>query len=125
MKQHIAYVKGNVARCTKFSDEDKAKCKAALEEAKKKTKERNKHYEEVREEVQLPHIEEDEDIEVVGSRKRSRTLEPIDRFASSINLGPSKSNDGSKSKRQQNLHDAIWKDITHQVDQYLARWVYH
>ncbi|KAB2606295.1 hypothetical protein D8674_006012 [Pyrus ussuriensis x Pyrus communis] len=36
MKQHKAYVKGNVAGCTKSSDEDKAKCNAALDEAKKK-----------------------------------------------------------------------------------------
>ncbi|XP_070678439.1 uncharacterized protein [Malus domestica] len=124
MKQHIAHVKGNVAGCTKSSDEDKAKCKAALDEANKKKKERYMHHEEVREEVQLPHIEEDEDIEVVGSRKRSRTLGPINRFASSINPDSSKSNDESMSKRQQNLHDAIWKDRTHQVGQYLARWVY-
>ncbi|KAM2798942.1 hypothetical protein COP1_003841 [Malus domestica] len=95
MKQHIVHVKGNVAGCTKSSDEDKAKCKAALDEAKKKKKERYMHYEEVREEVQLPHIEEDEDIEIVRSRKRLRTLGPINRFASSINPGSSKSNDGS------------------------------
>ncbi|KAB2602485.1 hypothetical protein D8674_003490 [Pyrus ussuriensis x Pyrus communis] len=103
MKQHIAHVKGNVAGYTKSSNEDKAKCKATLEKAKKKKKERNKHYEEVREEVQLPHIEKDEDIEIVGSREMSQTLGPIDRFASSINLGSSKSNDGSKNQSIQ--HD--------------------
>ncbi|KAM2268856.1 hypothetical protein ACFX1S_046919 [Malus domestica] len=54
MKQHIAHIKGNVAGCTKSLDEDIAKCKAALNEAKKKKKERNMHYyEEVREEVHI------------------------------------------------------------------------
>ncbi|XP_050150556.1 uncharacterized protein LOC126625531 [Malus sylvestris] len=46
----------------------------------------------------------------------------MDRFASSIN--PDSSNEGSKKTRQQNIHDAIWKERAHQVDQYVARWVY-
>ncbi|KAF7150625.1 hypothetical protein RHSIM_Rhsim02G0154200 [Rhododendron simsii] len=31
---------------------------------------------------------------------------------------------GFKKTRQQNLNDAIWKKKSHQVNQYLARWVY-
>ncbi|CAN6584346.1 unnamed protein product [Malus baccata var. baccata] len=85
-------------------------------------KQRDKHIVEVREEVQLQQIQEEEDIEVIGSRKRPRTLGPMDRFASSIN--PDSSNEGSKKTRQQNFHDAIWKERTHQVDQYVAQWVY-
>ncbi|CAN6720326.1 unnamed protein product [Malus baccata var. baccata] len=122
LKQHVANIRGNIAACTKSSDEDKAKCRAALEEAKNKKKQRDKHIVEVREEVQLQQIQEEEDIEVIGSRKRPRTLGPMDRFASSIN--PDSSNEGSKKTRQQNIHDAIWKERTHQVDQYVARWVY-
>ncbi|CAN6579016.1 unnamed protein product [Malus baccata var. baccata] len=61
-------------------------------------------------------IIKEEDIEVIGSRKRPRTLGPMDRFASSIN--PDSSNEGSKKTRQQNIHNAIWKEIAHQVDQY-------
>ncbi|CAN6552248.1 unnamed protein product [Malus baccata var. baccata] len=89
-----------------------------------KKKQRDKHLVEVREEVRLQQIqeEEEEDIEVVGSRKRPRTLGPMDRFASSIN--PDSSNEGSKKTRQQNIHHAIWKERAHQVDQYVARWVY-
>ena len=32
--------------------------------------------------------------------------------------------DASKRMRQQNIHDAIWKERTQDVHQYLARWVY-
>ncbi|CAN6572804.1 unnamed protein product [Malus baccata var. baccata] len=46
----------------------------------------------------------------------------MDMFTSVIN--PDSSNDGSKKSQQQNIHGAIWKEITHQVDQYVARWVY-
>lgn len=62
--------------------------------------------------MQLQQIQKD--IEVVGSRKRSFTFGPIDTFASVIN--PDFSNDGSKQKQQQNIHDAFWKEIAHQVD---------
>ena len=123
LKQHVANIRGNVAACTKSSDEDKAKCRAALEGAKNKKKQRDKHIVEVREEVQLQQIqEEEEDIEVIGSRQRPRTLGPMDRSASSIN--PDSSNEGSKKTRQQNIHHAIWKERAHQVDQYVAQWVY-
>ncbi|XP_048443560.1 uncharacterized protein LOC103950675 [Pyrus x bretschneideri] len=122
MKQHIANIKGNVAGCSKSLDEDKAKWRATLEEAKNKKNERSKHNENVRGNVQLKHIEEEEDIKVVGSRKSPCTLGPMDKFAFTINLGSS--NDGSKGTQQQNINDAIWKHRTHQVNQYLARWVY-
>ncbi|CAN6717456.1 unnamed protein product [Malus baccata var. baccata] len=101
MNQHIANIKGNVAGCAKSLDEDKAK---------------------LRGNVQLQHIEEEEGIKVVGSKKRPCTVGLMDRFASTINTGSS--NDGRKGTRQQNINDAIWKNRTHQVDQYLARWVY-
>ncbi|CAN6704662.1 unnamed protein product [Malus baccata var. baccata] len=79
--KHVANIRGNVMACTKSSDEDKAKCRAAIEEAKNKKKQSDKHIVEVREEVQLQknQEEEEEDIEVVRSRKRSCTLEPMDR----------------------------------------------
>ncbi|KAM0985366.1 hypothetical protein ACFX2C_012645 [Malus domestica] len=51
LKQHVANIRGNVAACTKSSDEDKAKCRAALEETKNKKKQRDKHIVEVMEEV--------------------------------------------------------------------------
>ncbi|KAL6192034.1 hypothetical protein ACLB2K_038421 [Fragaria x ananassa] len=38
LKQHIAHIKGNAAPCNKSSDEDKKKCKLAIEEAQSKKK---------------------------------------------------------------------------------------
>ncbi|XP_061994995.1 uncharacterized protein LOC133712901 [Rosa rugosa] len=66
------------------------------------------------------NVEEDEDVE--GPRKRTHFLGPMDKFASTIT--PDSSIDGSKKMRQQNINDAIWKERTHGVHQYLARWVY-
>ncbi|CAN6685690.1 unnamed protein product [Malus baccata var. baccata] len=48
----------------------------------------------------------------VAACTKPRTLGPMDKFASSIN--PDSSNEGSKKTRQQNIHDAIWKERTHQ-----------
>ncbi|XP_062018641.1 uncharacterized protein LOC133735244 [Rosa rugosa] len=120
MKQHIAHIKGNVAPCKKSSDEDKAKCKNAIEEAKSKKKQKSRHEAEVRQEVIL---EGDEDNEASqGTRRMLHTLEPMDRFASPIN--PYSSLDESRKMRQQNINDALFKQRTHSVHQYLARWVH-
>ncbi|XP_062014189.1 uncharacterized protein LOC133730654 [Rosa rugosa] len=120
MNQHIAHIKGNVAPCKKSSDEDKAKCKNAIEEAKSKKKQKSRHEAEVRQEVIL---EGDEDNEASqGTRRMPHTLRPMDRFASPID--PDSSLDGSRKMRQQNINDALFKQRTHSVHQYLARWVY-
>ncbi|XP_024200409.1 uncharacterized protein LOC112203718 [Rosa chinensis] len=125
MKQHIANIKGNVASCNNSTDADKAKCIAAIEGAKLKRKQKDMHEKEVREEVEVTHSHDVEDVEIEGpslSRKRPHFLGPIDKFASSIT--PDSSIDGSKKMRQQNINDAIWKERTHSVHQWLARWVY-
>ncbi|GFZ18507.1 HAT transposon superfamily protein [Actinidia rufa] len=119
IKQHIAHIKGNVAACPKSTDEDKAKSIAAIEAARNKKKLKKQHNEEVREEVQ---IVADEEVKDVVSKKRPRFLGPIDKFASAIN--PDSSMDTSKRMRQQNISDALWKERTHNVHQFLARWVY-
>ena len=119
IKQHIANIKGNVSACPKSTDEDKAKCIAAIEMARNKKKLKKQHNEEVREEVQ---IIDDEEMEGIGSKKRPHFLGPIDKFASAIN--PDSSMDTSKRMRQQNINDALWKERTHNVHQFLARWVY-
>ena len=49
-----------------------------------------------------------------------RKLGPMDKFARPINPKASK----AEAKRQQNINDALWKERTHQVQQYVARWVY-
>ncbi|XP_057510756.1 uncharacterized protein LOC130793119, partial [Actinidia eriantha] len=119
IKQHIANIKGNVRACPKSSDEDKAKCVAAIEMARSKKILKKQQNEEVREEVQ---IIDDEEIEEVRSKKRPHFLGPIDKFASAIN--PDSSMVTSKRMRQQNISDALWKERTHNVHRFLARWVY-
>ena len=91
-----------------------------MKEAKKKKGEKRTHEEQVREEVHI--IDDDEDDEEVGSRKRPHFLGPMDRFASAIN--PESSMNPEKKMRQQNISDALWKERTHKVHQFLARWVY-
>ncbi|KAL5835376.1 hypothetical protein ACOSQ4_014873 [Xanthoceras sorbifolium] len=45
----------------------------------------------------------------------------MDRFVSSINPEASL---GSGTKRQQNINEALFKKRTHNVHQYVSRWVY-
>ncbi|KAL5826796.1 hypothetical protein ACOSQ3_018637 [Xanthoceras sorbifolium] len=45
----------------------------------------------------------------------------MDRFVSGINLEASLS---GGTKRQQNIHEAHFKQMTHNVHQYVGRWVY-
>ncbi|GAB2293510.1 hypothetical protein Dimus_038268 [Dionaea muscipula] len=121
LKQHIAHVKGNVAACSKSSLEDKDKCMKALMEAKDKKKEKKKEDKERRDEVRILEEEEfeNDEVEVVGSKKRPRFLGPMDKFASGIDPETK-----IVTTRQQNINDALWKERTHKVHLWLARWVY-
>ncbi|KAI8530347.1 hypothetical protein RHMOL_Rhmol11G0050500 [Rhododendron molle] len=60
---------------------------------------------------------DDEEVEIVGTRKRPHTLGPIDKYVSDIN--PEK-----KMTRPQNISASLWKARSEKVDSYLARWVY-
>ncbi|XP_019097479.1 PREDICTED: uncharacterized protein LOC104772763 [Camelina sativa] len=59
------------------------------------------------------------ELEEMGSRKKQRTLGPMDKFATNINP-----ESRPLPTRQQNINDAIWKEKLHKVQQYIARWVY-
>jgi hypothetical protein len=100
MKQHIGHIKGNVASCPKSTKEDQAKCQEALLAAKNKKKEKKKDDKEIREEVDIFGDQqlEDDEVEVVGSRKRPHYLGPMDKFASTINPDSS-STDANKKMR--------------------------
>ncbi|KAF7140245.1 hypothetical protein RHSIM_Rhsim06G0070600 [Rhododendron simsii] len=128
MKKHIAQVKGDVAACTKASKEDILKCKKALNETAAKKKEKKQGGINLRGEVNIVHGEgdefEDDEVEHVGSRKRAHDLGPLDRYTE-INPGSSDTTtSGFKKVKQPNIKDAIWKKRSHEVSQYLARWVY-
>ncbi|KAG5562689.1 hypothetical protein RHGRI_005421 [Rhododendron griersonianum] len=126
MKKHVAQVKGDVASCTKASKEDILKCKKALDETAAKKKEKKQGGMNLREEVNIVHEEgdgfEDDEVEHVGSRKRPHVLGPMDRYTE-INPGSSDTS-GFNKIRQPNINDAVWKKRSHEVSQYLARWVY-
>ena len=109
-------------KCSKVSEEVKQKCKRNLDETAKKKRDKQQHDKEVRENVQLSTAEQ-EVVEVeslVGSSNTPRKLGPLDKFARPID--PNLSN--AEAKRQQNINDALWKERTHKVQQYVARWVY-
>lgn len=122
IKEHIANIPGNVSACPKSSEDDQKKCKNAIEEAKKKKKNKSLLDSELRRSVKIHESEELEDeieIEEMRSKKIPRTLGPIDRFAAAIDP-----ESRPLLTRQQNISDAIWKEKTHKVQTYMARWVY-
>ena len=122
LKQHLAHVGTSIVKCPKVSEEVKQKCKRNLDETAKKKKDKQQHDREVRENVQLATTE-DEVIEVeslAGSSSTPRKLGPMDKFTRPIDPKLS----SAAAKMQQNINDALWKERTHQVQQYVARWVY-
>ena len=128
LKQHIGHIQGAVTKCPNASDADKAKVIAAIEEGKIKKKGKQNLEKVLREEVSIIHSNDhlgnlEDDVDSQRQRKRPHFLGPMDKYASSITPDDS-SIDGSKRMRQQNLNDAIWKERTHKVHQWLARWVY-
>ncbi|AQK88770.1 hAT dimerization domain-containing protein / transposase-related [Zea mays] len=122
LKQHLAHVGTSIVKCPKVTEEVKQKCKRNLDETAKKKKDKQQHDKEVRENVQLATCEEEvtEVESLAGSSSTPRKLGPMDKFTRPID--PKLSN--AEAKRQQNINDALWKERTHQVQQYVARWVY-
>ncbi|KAL5743708.1 hypothetical protein ACOSQ2_026824 [Xanthoceras sorbifolium] len=106
IEEHIGQISGNIAACPKATPEAQAKCRNAIMEAKSKKRGKKKEELLLRSQVNV---------------ERSRSLGPIDRFVSGIN--PDASLSGG-TKRQQNIHEVLFKERTHKVNQYIARWVY-
>ncbi|KAL5826989.1 hypothetical protein ACOSQ3_018834 [Xanthoceras sorbifolium] len=99
------------------------KCKQTLKDAKVKKKNKNKEDHEIRMEVNLIRIgEEEEEVEGLGSRKKLHILGSIDKLASNIN--PEVSMSAGKSLHQQHITDVLFKERIHSVQRYVARWVY-
>ena len=126
VKEHIGHISGNVSACPKSSVDDKAKCKNAIAEAKSKKK--NKKHEEdmMRSSINISEkgkgVDDEDELEELGSKKPPRTLGPIDKFASSIS--PEICLSSRMTQRQQNISEALFKERTHTVQGYCARWVY-
>ncbi|CAA0829171.1 hAT transposon superfamily protein [Striga hermonthica] len=126
LKQHIAGVRGQVRPCPEAKDEDKAKCKKALDDAKKAKKAREQEQQEVRDVVVLDDGADSEDttttVEGVGVGESSqRKLRPMDKYT--MPMDPS-SLCNTKVVRQQKISEAIWKERMHNLKRYIAKWVY-
>lgn len=109
-------------KCQKVPEEVNQKCIRNLDEIAKKKKDKHQHDKDVRENVQLATCEEDvtEIDSLAGSSSTPRKLGPMDKFTRPIDPKLS----SAEAKRQQNINEALWKERTHQVQQYVARWVY-
>ncbi|GAB2276902.1 hypothetical protein Dimus_039212 [Dionaea muscipula] len=86
LKKHIAHIRGDVSQCLKSSKEDQDKCKEAIMEAKTKRLQKQKEEKELRDGVDIDEREQiEEDLEIVGSKKRPHFLGPMNKFTSTIN----------------------------------------
>ncbi|KAL5827688.1 hypothetical protein ACOSQ4_019485 [Xanthoceras sorbifolium] len=124
MKEHVGQISGNAAACPKATPEAQAKCRNAIMKAK--SKKRGKRNEELLMRSQVNVVdttteEEDAMATELGVRREPRSLGPIDRYVSKIN--PDSSLSGG-TKRQQNICEALFKERTHKVHQYVAKCVY-
>lgn len=97
--QHIAKIKGNVKSCSVAKEDDKKKCKGAID------KEKNEKEKEIarKDEVQLTLDKEDDDVAINGT-KRQPNLNPMDKYASKIDREASI--DSGRTLRQQTIHNA-------------------
>ncbi|KAL5806564.1 hypothetical protein ACOSQ4_029297 [Xanthoceras sorbifolium] len=122
MKEHICHISGNVAACPKATPEAQVKCRNVIMEAKNKKRGKRKEELLLRSQVNVVDTTKEEDVmEQLGVRKVPRSLGPMDRFVSRIN--PDSSLNG-RTKKQQNINEALFKERTHKVNQYATRWVY-
>ena len=126
IKQHIAHIRGNVAKCPLSTKEDQERCIKSIEDAQLKKKSRKEKEQEVRNEVTIDENvtgegdgDGDLELENVGCSAR-RKLGPMDKFAMPIDP----STLSSKELRQQAISATIWKERLHKVRQYVARWIY-
>jgi hypothetical protein len=82
LKQHVGHVGSVVAKCKKTTLEGKDKCKKSLEEATRKRKEKTARDLNLREEVNVSKVGDEDDVTCVESRVESsepHKLGPIDK----------------------------------------------
>ena len=120
LKEHVANVGTNAKKCRKSTQEAKDKCKKSLEDSKRKRKEQVALELELREEVNVSRVgTEDDEVTCVGSSEPHK-LGPIDKWTRAIDPKATK----SESLKQQKLNKELWKQRTHEVHKYIARWAY-
>ncbi|KAG2610750.1 uncharacterized protein LOC120701894 [Panicum virgatum] len=123
LKQHLAHEGKNVTKCpvrTQQSSEAKAKCKKALEDAKRKREEKTVRELELRAEVDVSRVGESEEVTCVVSSQPHK-LGAIDKWTRAIDPTATK----TESLKQQQLNKELWKERSNEVYKYIARWVYN
>jgi hypothetical protein len=120
LKQHVAHDGKNATKCPKSTDEAKDKCQKSIDGAKRKRAEKVVRELELREEVNVSRVgEESEEVTCVGSSEPHK-LGPMDKWTKAIDPKATR----SESLQQQRLNKELWKERTHEVHKYIARWVY-
>ncbi|CAA0812145.1 hAT transposon superfamily protein [Striga hermonthica] len=121
LKEHIGQISGNVVSCKKATKEDQAKCRNAINESKAKKMKTKEVQEELLSSVNIKglNVESSQQCE---KAKEFHSLGPMDRFATTIN--PEASLNVTKTMREQNINDAIWKERSNLVKDYFVDWAY-
>ncbi|KAH6800303.1 hAT transposon superfamily protein [Perilla frutescens var. hirtella] len=117
IKERSTHIRGNVASSTKASKEDQELCKNAINEAKLKKKRKKYEDEELRSQVNIHNYLDEEDM------KSPRGLSHMDKFASPISPDACSSSEKSKL-RELNINEALSKQRSDVVKEYMSRWVY-
>lgn len=120
MKQHIAGIKGQVTSCMVSTPDQQKRCREAYQAPKLRKKHKLQQEEENLAMVTIDPVgvdDNDADLDGIGDAE-ARKSGPLDKYVMPIDPSiPLK-------KFQQNISDALDKERSYKVGQYLARWMY-
>jgi hypothetical protein len=125
LKLHIAGKKGQVRSCPNATEEDKAKCRKAIEESGRVKRARMEKEREVRDVVTIDvpsdvEPEENTGLDEIGG-SGPRVMGPIDNFTKPMD---SNSMANGKKLHQQRISLHVMKERLHRFKRYVARWLY-
>ena len=125
LKLHICGKKGDVRACPNATEEDKAKCRKAIEESGRAKRARREKEQEVRDAVTIDvesdaEPEEKTGLDEIGG-SGSRVMGPMDNFTK-----PMDSSSLAKGKKlhQLNISEHVKKERLHRFKRYVATWLY-
>ncbi|KAK9048815.1 hypothetical protein SSX86_032218 [Deinandra increscens subsp. villosa] len=117
LKQHIAGVGGQCKPCLSSTNEDKLKARNALNDVKRKKKDKEEGYANMRAEVNIGKETIDLDDEF-GDLKGPKSFGPMHRFSNTS------SNDPKGRSKQSNLSNIVLKEQLNRVKEYICDWAY-
>ena len=120
-KQHIAGIGSSVAKCTKCPKEARDECLEYFSSFQKKKKEKHEREQVLREDVNVSSDAQHEEEMSYFDSSRPTRLGPMDKWTRPIDPTMTSS---SPTLHQQKINQALWKERTLQVHQYIAKWVY-